>query len=209
MTNRLTNKQKRKWLSSLKSVYGDYCFYCKKPFNMEEHEHNGFKNPYFMEYDHLNNREYDNRIENIVLCHRICNQHKKTFSDWQILAKEQLQENERSGVFVREREKNTESDETEKYHEDYQHPEIESNTRFFHMTKNYLESELSKTNKLQFQDTLDSIALMCQEDVGHGSQTTIRKHIAMLCCSRGSYQITKIEGKKYIIKKNPLTQNGH
>ncbi len=206
MTNRITTKQKRKWIPILKRVHGELCFYCKEAFRENVHEHNGHKNPYFMEYDHLNNKEYDNRIENIVLCHKICNQRKKNFSDWQIMAKDQLKENERTGVLVSEREK-IKPQKIERYNEDFQHPEIESNTRFFHITKNYLESELSKIDKLQYQDTLDSIALLCQEEVGHGSQTTIRKHIAMLASSRGSYEITKIEGKKYIIKKNPLIQN--
>ncbi len=205
-TSRLTEKQKRNWLPRLKVEYGDKCFYCKEPFNHKTHKHNGLRNPHFMVFDHLNNKEYDNRIENIVLCHNLCNQRKKNNADWQIIAKDQLKENE-SGVFVREREKQTKNEKPD-YGEiaDHQNIEIESNARFFYITRDYLNEELKNKDKIALSETLDSIAMMCMTELGHGSQTTIRKHVGMLTSKKGSFELVTIAGTKWIVKGNPITE---
>ena len=75
-TYRLGTKQKRMWNPRLDAHYGNVCFYCKTTFLVEQHMIQGMTNPLMMEYDHLNNREYDNRIENIVKSHKQCNSKK-------------------------------------------------------------------------------------------------------------------------------------
>ncbi len=93
-TTRLTTKQRREYRPLLIKYYGHVCFYCKDEFIDEKHTIDGYKNGYLENYDHLNCIESDNRIENIVFAHVKCNQQKKDYSDYQIKAKEQLEEKE-------------------------------------------------------------------------------------------------------------------
>ena len=71
-TYRIGVKQKRIWSPRLDAYYGTVCFYCKDKFIDEQHTIQGMTNPLIMEYDHLNDAEYDNRIENIVKAHKQC-----------------------------------------------------------------------------------------------------------------------------------------
>lgn len=78
-TKQLTMTRKVKWISYLINRDGKECFYCEQRFI----EHNP---RYRRVFDHLNNNEHDNRVENLVLCHSYCNELKKKDLDWQILA---------------------------------------------------------------------------------------------------------------------------
>ena len=91
VTKQLTMNNKVKYISVIKKRDGDICFYCLRLFVPEVQR-------WTREFDHLNNDETDNRVENLVFAHRECNNKKKNYIDWQLLAQTKLQENEKSGI---------------------------------------------------------------------------------------------------------------
>lgn len=190
-TNRVTTKQKRNWRSILIRYYGYVCFYCMGIFVPEYL-------PLSEEWDHLNDKEWDNRIENLVFAHRECNNKKKDNSDWQILAKEQLKQNEKSGVLARECEREKINHRpTTLYPE-----EIYSNAEFIKIAQEYLAENLSVDDRIPYKSTLDAIAMKCFKAVGHGTPKTLRDIIDMLASTEGNYEIMRDGGKRWIQKRN-------
>jgi len=190
-TNRLTTKQKRSWRSIIIRHYGHVCFYCKDKFLPEYL-------PFSEEWDHLNCKEWDNRIENVVLAHRECNNKKKYNPDWQILAIEHLEENEKSGVLVRECEREkTNHRPTPPYSE-----EIYSNAEFTKIAEEYLAEHLAVDERIPYKSTLDTIAYRCYKAVGHGTSKTLRDIVDMLASAEAKYEVVRDGGKRWIQKRN-------
>jgi len=63
-----------------------WCLFCLLPF-VFGHKH------YKVEWEHLNNDDGDHRIENLAWSHAMCNEEKKTNTDYQIIAYEKLKSN--------------------------------------------------------------------------------------------------------------------
>jgi len=220
ITNRLTAKQKRVWRPILIKFYGLICFYCKNEFILQNHEFNItdnygerlYNNPFHERFDHLNDKEWDNRIENIVLCHNYCNNKKMYDEELKQKGRDQLLKNEKNGVLARlgEGEKKTrthkdEQEEGEKTRVDNE--EIYSNTEFVKITTEYLVEELSTANRLPYKSTVDSITMKCFNEIGHCSQNTIRRIIDMLASNEGRFYKYRDGGKQWISKENPLLDN--
>jgi len=164
---------------------GNICFYCKMPFVRQVLK-------WTREFDHLNNNPLDNNIENLVLCHRECNNKKKNNIEWQTLAMEKLDENTRSGdVGVREKIPQVETN-----------TEIDSNMEFNKITYEYLAERLlpqrgkqAVESEIDFKETLDTITFRCYRRHKHSSQNTIRRILDMLCCSEGNFEKVKNNGR--------------
>lgn len=201
-TYRLTQKQKRTWLPLLELFYfggAHLCFYCANPIR-EDIKGMG------REFDHLNNKEYDNRVENVVPCHAMCNDRKKWDMDYIMIAKEQLKLNEKNGVIKQmgEREKNTttHNQEQEEKNTRKENEEIYSNSEFTKITTEYLAENLSIVDRIPYKSSIDSITLKCFNEVGHGSQNTIRRVVDMLASTPGKYEVVRDGGKRWIQKRN-------
>ncbi len=203
-TYRIGVKQKRIWSPRLDAYYGTVCFYCKDKFIDEQHTIQGMTNPLIMEYDHLNDAEYDNRIENIVKAHKQCNSKKKYDDSMKQLAIEQLRLNEATGI----PEVGITEESPEQKENDLQrnvNDELYSNVEFMKISMEYLESHLQgDCVKLPFKSTLDSIAMICFKRVGHGSPVSIRRAMDMLVSDEGDYYRYRDGGKQWISKQNPL-----
>lgn len=192
MTKRLTMRQKSKWLSYLIERDGNCCFYCEQRFlNSDQRWERVF--------DHLNNREDDNRPENLVLSHWKCNEQKKSDGDMQIRAIEKLENNEHlaESLGVEER-KNLVNMET--------NMEIDTNREFSKITEEYLIEHLfphhgkpALETTLDYKEILDSITLRCYRKNTHASQNTIRRILDMFCSSEGNFEILKSEGRRKIL----------
>ena len=92
-TTHLTHRQKMEWLPIWNERDYDgvdfkhwICFYCGQEFD---------DNSKYMcrIHEHLNNNDRDNRPENIVFAHVICNEEKKSNPEWQLRAKQKLKDN--------------------------------------------------------------------------------------------------------------------
>lgn len=204
-TYRLGTKQKRMWNPRLDAFYGRVCFYCETPFLDEQHMIQGMTNPLLKEYDHANDKEYDNRIENILPCHKMCNSKKRYNQPMKDKALDQLRFNESHGIpevaQIQELSVDEKENENGKDHND----EIYSNIEFMKITEEYLESNLQGDSiKIPLKSTIDSVAMLCFKKVGHGSPTSIRRAIDMLCSDEGNYYKYRDGGKQWISKQNPL-----
>lgn len=201
-THRLTQKLKRVYRSRLIKMYGDVCFYCETPFLNVQHVIDGMTNPLSMEHDHLNDKEYDNRIENVVMSHKVCNQSKRLGNQKYILkAVDQLKNNERTGIIGFEPLEPTSDDEALR---DY-NEEIYDNTEFAKITLEYLVKHLpTNASKIPYKSSIDSITKICFDKVGHCSQNTIKRIMDMYASDEGDYYIYREGGKRWISKTNPL-----
>jgi|APSaa5957512535_1039671.scaffolds.fasta_scaffold61305_2 hypothetical protein len=207
-TYRIGVKQKRLWLPRLESHYGKICFYCQTPFMNDQHRLAGMTNPYLRELDHLNDAEHDNRIENVVQAHKMCNSKKRYSQPMKDKALEQLRLNESTGIPEINEALDLSDDQKENEKERDSNDEIYSNVEFMKISKEYLESKLQgDTTRLPYKSTLDSIAMRCFKRVGHGSPVSIRRAIDMLCSDEGDYYKYRDGGKQWISRENPLFTN--
>lgn len=178
--------------------YGNVCWYDKQPFVEDLHE-------LTRTLDHLNNKDDDNRWENIVLCHWGCQQKKKTDPDMQILAMEQLQINVQDPDFLKietesgsEREKNTDADTDEL-------TDGQINRIINTVVDKFITERLTKDkpdSRLSFIDTMNSITHLVQKETnGRGSQPAVRRAIEVRCCSISEFEIIRDSGKRYIKRR--------
>lgn len=204
MTYRIGIKQKRDWTPRLDAHYGKICFYCETPFLAEQHEVSGMTNPYLKELDHLNDKEFDNRIENVVQAHKMCNSKKRYSQPMKDRALEQLRLNESTGIpMIRIVDETPEQKENDK--ERNANDEIYSNVEFMKISMEYLTSNLQgDCVRLPYKSTVDNIAMRCFKMVGHGSPVSIRRAIDMLCSDEGDFYKYRDGGKQWISKENPL-----
>lgn len=161
-------------------------------------------NPLSEEWDHLNNKEYDNRIENVVLAHKVCNSKKKFNQRMREEAMTQLRENEIRGIseFVVQTKENAETLEDEKNRE--YNEEIYANTEFAKISQEYIAEKLKTVERIPYKTTLDSVTYLAFQKVGHASQNAIRRQFDMLCSEEGVYYKYRDGGKQWISKTNPM-----
>ena len=122
-TQQINHRQKMEWTPIV--MERDYlgleyeectCFYCKQLFHADS-------KTLCREWEHLNDNDTDNRPENMVWAHAICNEEKKNNFDWKQLALDKLKENcrwadqfdparagERGGKFSQHKETSDEAD---------------------------------------------------------------------------------------------------
>ncbi len=204
-TYRLTIKQKRTWRGRLIAHYGDCCFFCKSQFLECQHVIDRMQNPLVEEYCHLNDKEYDNRIENLVRGHKMCNTRMKTDVYWKDVAMTQLRENERTGIKAyAEKDADAQMGEAETVKERDYNEEIYASTEFARITLEYLELNLQDNARLPYKATKDNITMIAFKAVGHASQNAIGKKIDMFCSDEGAFYKYRDGGKQWISKTNPL-----
>ena len=201
ISTRLTQKQRRGYDPVLQIFYGPDCFYCQVAI---KDEHKGFE----LEYDHLDNKEYHNSIDNVVRCHAMCNRKKKEGDlIYNALAKRQIETNSKNTTLQDMLESRRKvNQELEEKNANKENEEIRTNEDFIKIIKNYLSKEINNINiSLPFTSTLNDMTLKCYNEVGHASQNTIRRILDMLCAKSGKYQIIKDGGKRFIIRRVDLT----
>ena len=184
-TNTLTATKKDKRIQHcIARDGGDQCYYCWKmgpnasfdPSFVPGHKH------LKRELDHLNKNEGDNRPENFVLAHAICNiKHRDNHPEINVLAIEKLREN------VKNSDRTTLSEgvmegETKKLADKETHElkETDINMIVNKLVKAYLEEKLpEKEDKAVFySQALASLHfLTIQQTGGRGSEQAVRRSI--------------------------------
>jgi len=180
VAKKISQHIKRKFDPLIDDRDGKDCFYCEKPFPTKKLGILSFpidKN-LAKEYDHLNNDKTDNRLENLVHAHRICNQQKKHSNKLIMKAKAKLRDNERSAE-IPVSHANTDKETA---------TETDSNAIFCEIALKSLADHLqpkgqlpAKTDELMYKEFLDLIAGKAYKITGHASQNTFRRIVDMFC----------------------------
>lgn len=194
----LSQSKKAKAIAVLVQIYGNVCWYCKMPFQAQIQ---GLQRT----IDHLNDDPQDNRIQNLCLAHDECNQKKRTFTDWKILAMEQLTKNLANLDFGKippasegERDKKTQPQEDEL-------TEGEINRKINETVDAYLNERLPKTNPdafLFYMDSLNSITCLVQKDCGNrGGQLAVRRSLDAKTSSVSDFIVIRDNGRRIIRRR--------
>lgn len=183
MNKTLTVTLKQKYLPLILERDGGYiCFYCKQSLD-----------PMNFVYEHLNDNRLDNRLENIVLSHQSCNITKVSNFDYQIMAREKLESNEKTCLSER------------KYSDtltDHQSSsEIGISIKTFQITEQYLEEHINTDGFVLFEDALWSIVFKARKETNYGSHQAVRAHIKTLISTEAPYEMKRNSSNKKIIVK--------
>ena len=187
---------KAKFYPELVRRDGDVCFYDKMPFR---HEVEGLKRT----FDHLNNDWDDNRIENLVLCHKDCNNKKRNNLEMQMIAIDKLKDNQSKLPYSESMGERDNLQATTEQADELTEGEL--NRIINKVTDTYLKERLPDSNAdtfIPFMDTMNSITYLVQQDTkGRGGQVAVRRAIDVRCCSIGEFQILREDGKRIIRRR--------
>jgi len=188
LSKHLTDRQKAEWLDILIERDGAYrCWYCEAPFSLSQSE-----NPKHL-YEHLNNNRLDNRIDNVVLCCRVCNNTKPHNFDMQISAIDKLHNNEQRN-YMREK--------FDKKSSNRQDSEVQISKENYQICYRYVIKNVDAFGEIDFKETVHSIVYKCRENNNTGSPQSVNNYLATICSKESPYEIAKNnEGKRIIRRK--------
>lgn len=196
-SNTLTATQKDKKIPLIIKRDGNVCFYCKQVFVQQIPELR-------REIDHLNNNAFDNRFENLCICHAECNQKKKTNHDWQIVAVDHLHENiTNASLSESEGEKHAET------HKDIDElKEGDINLIVNKLVPAELESQFSNKNDytgISYNRLLKKIHyLLITQTGGRGSEQAVRRSLDAYCSDYAPWKSEKLgKGNRIIRRRKP------
>jgi len=177
MTKNLSHKKKFLFSKWAKQRDGEICIYCIKPLGSK----------YVLE--HLNDNRDDNRLENYVNAHQACNISKSFNIDYQIIAKEKLQQNENALFLPKE------DDEPEAS------TEIKISQNNFDITEQYITEKIAIDQSISWHDALYGSVYQCKRKTGYGSTQCARNYLFVLTSPEASFMRTKNEQGKSIISR--------
>jgi len=182
----LTYKKKKEYFEILVKRDDYKCFYCEGEFS-ENHP---------AEYDHLNNNPKDSRPENLVFSHHECNNRKKFNTDYQIMANEKLERNEKA-VLTCERTL-VDTGTTKELTSQQEISKCNMN-----ITKQFLQEHTINNEELLLKDAVNAIVNLCQDNNETGSQSAIYRYIDSLSNPyNGKYTVsTNAQGKDIIRRR--------
>lgn len=194
VAKKLSTFLKTKYLPIILERDGNNCFYCGGSFPNKFQE--TFQPGKTREFDHLNNNEEDNRLENLCLAHRVCNQHKINNQSWINKARKKLRENERLAQ-IPEAHADTDKETP---------TETDTNAIFAEIVRKELSDRLLPhgdnppvETEILYKEFLDLCAAKGYKKTGHASQNTFRRIVDMFVTSEFPYMKVKNSDKKFII----------
>ena len=191
MQRYLTTCQKDRYKPGLIERQNNKCLFCKDPFVSVP-----ANNSMHTTYEHLDGNTFNNDLANLALAHKKCNNDKKHNSDYQIIARHQLQENHNSADSLYARVSQThEPKETSK--------QIDINVAFYKITKDFVNDRLLRQAlpELPFNDTAESVAYLMKEQTAHGSSATAKRYLNELTSSVAPFDRIERGGVWYIVKR--------
>ena len=183
MNKSLTKKQKLEYFPFIIERDDAFvCFYCNKKLTVST-----------CIYDHLNDKQWDNRLENLVFACQSCNNKKPKDSDIQIKATEKLRasENQHSSNLLSER----------KLEEERPMTEIDISTANRQISRRWLTERITTDGSVLYEEALNSITFLCTEATGHGSQQAVRGYLNALTSLAAPFMIVKNDAKKRTIAR--------
>jgi len=169
-----------------------YCLFCGDRFVAGDTKHR-------KTWDHLDNNAENQQPWNLCYVHWICNEHKKNNFDLQFIAQEIIERNKKwheqnDFEFLRAREKKADTNEQ---------TEIDLNVAHYEIAENFLTEKITNENsRIIFSEAINSITLRAKKQTGHGSVQSVRNYLNVLTSLEGDYKVEKIEGKRYIVRRN-------
>jgi len=190
MQRYLTTSEKERYTPYLLQRDGSNCFYCNLPFNMLD-------NDLTRTFDHLNNKragKENNEKENLVLCHWKCNQLKKTYPEYQLMAQNKIHQNRVTFDSLSECVSTAPKPASK---------EIDLNVALKKLTYEYLQERLIRQGKpaINYNDAAHSISYIFWERTGHGSSETVKRHLNDFCSSAAPFKAEEENGEMVIVKK--------
>lgn len=190
MSKHLTDRQKAEWLDILiERDEGYKCWYCKKPFSLSQNidsEHL---------FDHLNNNRLDNRIDNVVLCCRGCNNKKPHDFDMQLIAIDKLHDSEKRN-YMREK--------FEKRSSNRQDSEVQISKENYQICYRYVVKNIDAFGEIDYKETVNSVVYRCRENNNTGSSQSVYNYLAVICSKESPYEIAKNEEGKKVIRRKEI-----
>ncbi len=166
------------------------CLYCHEPLSPLDFESSHNK----VTVDHLDNDVKHNDRENLVLCHNKCNQAKKSYPDYQIIARAKAEQLRVTVAPLSESEAATPKPASK---------EIDINVAAKKLTWQYLQDRLVRQGKpaLNFNDAAHSISFILWQQIGHGSSETIKRYLNDFCSSAAPFKTQEEGGETIILKR--------
>ena len=188
MQRYLTTSQKDRLTPYLLRRDSANCFYCNLPFDP-------INKDLKRTFDHLDNNPKNNEKENLVLCHWKCNQLKKTYPEYQVMAQNKIHENHISFEPLNESETTAPKPASK---------EIDLNVALKKLTYEYLQERLVRQGKpaINYNDTAHSISYIFWERTGHGSSETVKRHLNDFCSSAAPFKAVEENGEMVILKRS-------
>lgn len=185
MFSYLTQRKKNGYLPQLIEMQDGFnCYLCKEPLHGND-----------WIYEHLDNDKQHNDIGNIRLAHQSCNIAKINNSDYQIIARNELEKESEKCLRGREKEDN---EGLERYSS-----EIAINIQCRNYTKKFVTEHVLTDGRILFNDALWGIVNDLNEKYNHGSEQAVRRYLNALCSITGKFMIVKNDhGKKEIVRRN-------
>jgi len=182
---RITHKSKRDDFPLIVERDGYRCLFCPKPFT-ETHP---------VEWEHLDNDEYNDEIWNKTFSHHECNNRKKLSPELQIIAQEKILSN-RKYVFARERTL-ADTGTTKELTSQQEINKINTGiaTQFF-------QEHTINNEELVLRDGVNAIVAICQDNNGTGSQSAVYRYVDFLTNPfNGKYTLSTNKQGKTIIRR--------
>ena len=178
MKSPLGNSKKSKYLPIIiRRQNGLNCYQCDTVFTNVDYV-----------FEHLNDKRFDNRIENIALCCQSCNIKKIHDFDMKLKATDLLRRNEEAAIIEDDGGMDAKS------------TEIDINRTLRPFCKQYITERVNTDGSIPARDTMLELTYLSQEQFGCGAESTIRKYLAELTCKVAPFMIIK-EGKQQLIVK--------
>jgi len=185
MPKKLSYRLKKEYYSLVVQRDGYQCPYCIKPFSEN--------NP--AEWEHYNNNDGDNRLDNLALVHHSCNNRKKTDFDLQCIGNDNLKKNEKSVFACEIRQDNTGTT-------DQLSSQQEVSKINFQITKQWIQEHTLAEKQVLLRDAVNAIVAICKDNNGTGSQAAIYRYIdTMTNPYNGKYTLAKNASGKDIIQR--------
>jgi len=183
--SRLTYKFKKQYEPIILERDGYKCFYCHADFNT-----------YLpAELDHLNSKDEDNRVENLVFCCHTCNNKKKFNPEMQVIAQDKMIENEKA-VLVRAG-MNADTGTTEQL---TTAQAINKTNR--RLTEQWIIEHCITEPEIILRDAVNAIVNLCQQNNGTGSQSAVYRYIEELSNPyNGKFTLCSNKQGKTIIRR--------
>lgn len=170
---------------------GPTCLYCKEPLNPSHHDFQS--KDLRTTFDHLDDNPRNNDESNIVLCHWKCNQLKKTYPEYKLIAQEKMKElDSLDPLYVSE---TTSPKPASK--------EIDLNVAAKKLTWEYLNDRLVNQGKpaINYNDAAHSISFIFWQRTGHGSSESIKRYLNDFTSSAAPFKALEENGETVIVKR--------
>lgn len=191
MKSYLTTSAKDRLKPYLLKRDGSDCLFCGKPL-----EPNPETKAMRITIEHLDGIKTHNDKENLALAHWHCNNLKKTWPEYQVIAANKLQENKLTFDSLDECELTPPAPKEAS-------KEIDLNVAMKRQTWEYLNDRLITKGKeaINLSDTIHSISFIFWQKTGHGSSETIKRYVKDFCSSAAPFKIESVNGEELILKR--------